>query len=133
MSSSSCSATTASYTTQRTHPNYRIAVAGKWADAASVLTIPDPLNGEPFTYIPDTQGAELQPFISSLKAVPKSGLHNPLKKPERWGTGIAASGGSWSRTAGKQSRGGLCGPTAWRCGRPPMICNEPVNTQLLCR
>ena len=53
-------------------------------DTASILTIPDPLNSEPFTHVPDTQGdAELQPFIYSRRSVPKSGLHNPLKNPER--------------------------------------------------
>ena len=47
--------------------------------------MPDPLNGEPFTLVPDTQGdAELKPFSDSLRAVPKSGLHNPLKHPERY-------------------------------------------------
>jgi len=65
-------------------------------DAAKSISIPDPLNGEPFTHIPDTQGpSELQPFVDSLRAVPKSGLHNPLKHPERcvaagcllWGLG----------------------------------------------
>lgn len=60
-------------------------VGGRWVDTASSLTIPDPLNGEPYTKIPDTQGqSELQPFINSLKSVPKSGLHNPLKNPERY-------------------------------------------------
>ncbi|KAI8477378.1 MAG: aldehyde dehydrogenase [Monoraphidium minutum] len=60
-------------------------VGGKWVDAASALTIPDPLNGEPFTSVPDTQGErELQPFIDSLRKVPKSGLHNPIKRPERY-------------------------------------------------
>jgi 1-pyrroline-5-carboxylate dehydrogenase len=46
--------------------------------------VPDPLNGEPFTLIPDTDGAELDPFVASLRGVPKSGLHNPLKHPERY-------------------------------------------------
>ena len=34
--------------------------------------------------MPDTQGdAELAPFAEGLRRVPKSGLHNPLKNPER--------------------------------------------------
>jgi hypothetical protein len=52
-------------------------------------TIPDPLNGEEFVQLPDTQPGELEPFVQSLQACPKSGLHNPLKNPERcvcrWG------------------------------------------------
>ncbi|GBF90904.1 aldehyde dehydrogenase [Raphidocelis subcapitata] len=59
-------------------------VSGRWVDAAASITIPDPLNGEPFTAVPDTKGAELRPFVESLKSVPKSGLHNPLKNPERY-------------------------------------------------
>ena len=34
--------------------------------------------------IPDTQANELEPFIASLKSVPKSGVHNPLKNNERY-------------------------------------------------
>lgn len=60
-----------------------LAVGGKWVDTAKHLDIPDPLNGEPFTRIPDTQPSEVQPFVDSLRAVPKTGLHNPFKHPER--------------------------------------------------
>lgn len=38
----------------------------------------------PVCTIPDTQGNELGPFIESLKNVPKSGVHNPLKNVERY-------------------------------------------------
>lgn len=48
------------------------------------MVLPDPLNGEPFLKCPDTQIYEIEPFIASLKAVPISGLHNPLKNPERY-------------------------------------------------
>lgn len=48
------------------------------------MDIPDPLNGENFIRCPDTQMYEIEPFVSSLKAIPKSGLHNPLKNPERY-------------------------------------------------
>lgn len=41
------------------------------------------MTGEDFMLIPDTQRDEAQPFIDSLKAVPKTGLHNPFKNPER--------------------------------------------------
>lgn len=50
----------------------------------------DPLNGETFIRMPRTSVAELDPFVASLKRVPKSGLHNPFKNPERfvqWGEG----------------------------------------------
>jgi len=38
----------------------------------------------PVCTIPDTQINELQPYIASLKSVPKSGVHNPLKNNERY-------------------------------------------------
>lgn len=56
---------------------------GQWTSSAKSRTIPDPLNGEPFISFPDTQLSEIDPFVASLRAVPKSGLHNPLKNPER--------------------------------------------------
>jgi 1-pyrroline-5-carboxylate dehydrogenase len=42
------------------------------------------MNGEPFIHIPNTQPAEIEPFVRSLRSVPKTGLHNPLKNPERY-------------------------------------------------
>lgn len=43
------------------------------------------MNGEDFIKIPDaTNPEELDPFIASSKLCPKSGLHNPLKNPERY-------------------------------------------------
>ncbi|GAB4819738.1 hypothetical protein N2152v2_006784 [Parachlorella kessleri] len=59
-------------------------VFGKWVGTEKQLTIPDPLNGEPFITVPDTQLHEIEPFVKSLLAVPKSGVHNPLKNPERY-------------------------------------------------
>ena len=61
------------------------AVEGKWRDTEKHRYLVDPLNGEPFMKVPDTQVSEIQPFVDSLKAVPKSGVHNPIKNPERWG------------------------------------------------
>lgn len=43
------------------------------------------MNGDDFLLIPDTKPEEAQPFIDSLRAIPKSGMHNPLKNPERCG------------------------------------------------
>ena len=61
-------------------------VAGKWADASSRMTIPDPMDrdAQPIFTIPDTQVEELGPFFESLRKVPKSGVHNPLKNPDRY-------------------------------------------------
>ena len=126
------------------------AVDGNWHLPAKSKTIPDPMNGEPFINVPDTQArptrirclcpcaalgytgteqrvtrqpqcasggggalraqvlgakpistlnliqwviaspcaqpGEVAPFVRSLQAVPKSGLHNPLKNPNRRAT-----------------------------------------------
>lgn len=43
------------------------------------------MNGEKFIQCPDTRSdADLKLFSDSLKACPRSGLHNPLKNPERY-------------------------------------------------
>ena len=57
---------------------------GEWQLSNTSATIPDPYNGEPFIKYPDTQGNETEHFVKSLRATPKSGLHNPLKNPERY-------------------------------------------------
>eukprot|EP00388_Colpodella_angusta_P008232 GDKJ01022657.1.p1 GENE.GDKJ01022657.1~~GDKJ01022657.1.p1 ORF type:complete len:545 (+),score=103.58 GDKJ01022657.1:25-1659(+) len=59
-------------------------VDGQWSDSAEKYDIIDPLNGGVYMTAPNTKGEELKPFISSLKACPKSGMHNPLKSPERY-------------------------------------------------
>jgi 1-pyrroline-5-carboxylate dehydrogenase len=59
-------------------------VFGEWTPTEKQLTLPDPLNGQPFLKCPDTQLFEIEPFVHSLKSVPKTGLHNPLKNPERY-------------------------------------------------
>ena len=60
-------------------------VAGKWVDSKTLKTIVDPLNGEEIIKISDTKDpAELDPFIKSIAKCSKSGLHNPLKNPERY-------------------------------------------------
>jgi len=58
--------------------------AGKWVVAKEYVNIPDPLNGEPFIQMPNTQGDEVDDFIQSAAACPKSGLHNPIKNPQRY-------------------------------------------------
>jgi hypothetical protein len=61
-------------------------VGGTWTMAENVMTIPHPMNQDmhPIFTIPDTQVSELGPFLESLRSVPKSGVHNPLKNPERY-------------------------------------------------
>ena len=61
-------------------------VDGKWTTAASTLSIPHPLDRDahPIFTVPDTQSSEVGPFVASLRKVSKSGLHNPLKNPERY-------------------------------------------------
>mmetsp|Transcript_16833 Transcript_16833/g.35118 ORF Transcript_16833/g.35118 Transcript_16833/m.35118 type:complete len:550 (+) Transcript_16833:205-1854(+) len=63
-------------------------VNGRWnSDTEKSITIPNPLdkNAPDVCTLPDTQvGEELQPFIDSMRAVPKSGVHNPLKNVHRY-------------------------------------------------
>ena len=61
-------------------------VNGSWCTTQATMTIPNPMDKDapPVCTIPDTQINELQPFIESLKSVPKSGVHNPLKNNERY-------------------------------------------------
>ncbi|EFJ40853.1 aldehyde dehydrogenase [Volvox carteri f. nagariensis] len=58
-------------------------VGGHWLPSGASRQLPDPLNGEHFLQVPHTQPDEIGPFVQSLRAVPKSGLHNPLKDPQR--------------------------------------------------
>lgn len=59
---------------------------GQWTKAKSTMEIIHPLDKDayPIFTIPDTQADEIQPFIDSLRKVPKSGVHNPLKNPHRY-------------------------------------------------
>lgn len=61
-------------------------VGGEWQSAQKTMDIINPLDRDapPIFTIPDTSSAELQPFIDSLRACPKSGLHNPFKNPHRY-------------------------------------------------
>eukprot|EP00891_Asterochloris_glomerata_P008338 jgi/Astpho2/8338/Aster-01407 len=59
-------------------------VNGKWHLPANSKTIPDPYNGEAFVKVPDPQVNEIGAFVESLRAVPKTGQHNPLKNKERY-------------------------------------------------
>ncbi|MGI9205566.1 MAG: aldehyde dehydrogenase family protein [Woeseiaceae bacterium] len=57
--------------------------AWEWTDAGGAYEdIVDPMNGEVFLKIPDTR--EHGPYIEGLRSCPKSGVHNPLKNPDRY-------------------------------------------------
>jgi 1-pyrroline-5-carboxylate dehydrogenase len=61
-------------------------VDGKFTTAKNTMEIVHPMDryAHPIFTIPDTQADEIQPFVDSLRKVSKSGLHNPLKNPERY-------------------------------------------------
>ena len=59
-------------------------VGGEWVGTNNYNKLVDPLTGKGMISIPDTQLDEIQPFVDSLQAVPKTGLHNPLKNKERY-------------------------------------------------
>jgi len=59
-------------------------VGGEWVQSNQYKDLVDPLTGLPMISLPDTQIDEIQPFVDSLRAVPKSGLHNPFKNKERY-------------------------------------------------
>jgi 1-pyrroline-5-carboxylate dehydrogenase len=50
----------------------------------SHISIPDPLNGDNFINVSDVKASEIQEYVDNLKKVPKTGLHNPFKNPERY-------------------------------------------------
>ena len=62
-------------------------VQGQWGgDTKKVMEIPNPIdkNSPPLCTIPETSVDEIDPFIESMKAVTKSGVHNPLKNVQRY-------------------------------------------------
>lgn len=59
-------------------------VNGEWKGTENYITLPDPMTGKDMIQIPDTNMAEAEEFITAMKEVPKHGLHNPFKNPERY-------------------------------------------------
>jgi 1-pyrroline-5-carboxylate dehydrogenase len=59
-------------------------VNGEWTTASKTRELIDPMSGKPLITLPDTQMEDIEPFVSSLKSVPKSGVHNPFKNKERY-------------------------------------------------
>jgi 1-pyrroline-5-carboxylate dehydrogenase len=62
-------------------------VNGVWQQDpdSSIIEFPHPLDRDlpfPIFTIPDT--TNVTPFVESLRQCPKTGLHNPLKHPERY-------------------------------------------------
>ena len=56
---------------------------GQWTDVGTYRDdIVDPMNGEAFLQVPDTQ--DMAPFIEGLESCPKSGRHNPLRNNDRY-------------------------------------------------
>ena len=61
-------------------------VNGSWVGSEASLVIPNPMDRDapPVCTVPDTGAHELGPFVESLRGVPKSGVHNPLRNVERY-------------------------------------------------
>ncbi|MGD2064848.1 MAG: aldehyde dehydrogenase family protein [Dehalococcoidia bacterium] len=59
-------------------------VEGRWIEAKEYREVVDPISGEPFIEMPDTNEKELATFIKSLAECPKHGLHNPIMNVERY-------------------------------------------------
>jgi 1-pyrroline-5-carboxylate dehydrogenase len=58
-------------------------LAGTWMKGSVTRDdVVDPMNGDAFLQVPDTRDHE--GFVQSLRRCPKTGLHNPLKNPERY-------------------------------------------------
>lgn len=59
-------------------------VNGEWKQTEKYNNLIDPLSGKTLMKVPATSMEETTDFIESMKAVPKSGLHNPFKNKERY-------------------------------------------------
>ena len=64
-----------------------VVVNGKWivSKKKNAVAYPDPLlSGSTLLSVSEVDTSEIDPFIHSLNSCPKSGLHNPLKNPQRY-------------------------------------------------
>ena len=59
-------------------------VNGEWVGTKDYIDLVDPMTGKPMIKLPNTSVDEIEPFVESMRAVPKSGLHNPFKNKERY-------------------------------------------------
>lgn len=58
---------------------------GEWTQTEDMIELMDPLKAKDvFIRCANTKCSEIKPFIENLKSIPKSGLHNPFKNPERY-------------------------------------------------
>jgi len=58
-------------------------VGSQWVDGdGDYYDLIDPMNGETFVREPTT--SDLTPYLDGLKSCPKSGMHNPIKNPDRY-------------------------------------------------
>ena len=58
-------------------------VGGQWVNGdGGYYDLIDPMNGEVFVREPTT--SDLTPYLDGLKSCPKSGMHNPIKNPDRY-------------------------------------------------
>ena len=75
-------------TMSATHPAVGANLCGgRWLSASETKMtqdIIDPLNGEVFLTVPSTSMDEIQPYVERMANTPRTGLHNPLKNPERY-------------------------------------------------
>jgi len=59
-------------------------IDGEWEEGKSYSSITDPLNGDEFIQIPNTEKEELKRFADSLSKVRETDLHNPLTNTYRY-------------------------------------------------
>ena len=59
-------------------------INGEWKATAKYEQFVDPLKGNTFLEVPLTEKHEMSDIINLMNACPKSGLHNPLKNPDRY-------------------------------------------------
>ncbi|MEQ8205968.1 MAG: aldehyde dehydrogenase family protein, partial [Woeseia sp.] len=58
-------------------------LAGEWSSGSAIRDdIVDPMNGAAFLQVPDTK--DYAGYIDSLRKCPKTGLHNPHSRPDRY-------------------------------------------------
>lgn len=59
-------------------------INGEWRSTSKYEEFLDPLKGSKFLEAPLTEKEEMTDIIQAMKAVPKHGLHNPLKNVDRY-------------------------------------------------
>lgn len=57
---------------------------GEWMNSETYEDLIDPLTGKVMGQVPTPTIDECKPFIDSMAKVTKTGLHNPIKNPERY-------------------------------------------------